>query len=203
MRLNPLPGFGRAARQCARRFYVALMLLLVGTLFSSSFTAVAQQGPLPEYEVKSAFLYNFAKFIQWPPGRFENATDPLVVGIYGKNPFNGFLKALEGKMIGTHKIIIEHVETVADARHCHILFIGLDKTRGARVVEELQGYNVLTVTDEMEIEGFQSVGAVINLTTTANRTVHFEINVDAARRAELKINSSLLNLAKIVRDGRA
>jgi hypothetical protein len=179
------------------------MLLLVGILLSSSFTALAQQGPLPEYEVKSAFLYNFAKFIQWPPGRFENASDPLVVGVYGKNPFNGFLKALEGKFIGTHKIVITHVESPAEARHCHILFIGVDKARGARLVEELRGYNVLTVTDEMEIEGFQSVGAVINLTTTANRTVHFEINVDAARRAELKINSSLLNLAKIVRDGRA
>ena len=66
-------------------------------------------------------------------------------------------------------------------------------------MDQLKYVDVLTVTDE--IEGFQSVGAVINLVTAANRTVHFEINVDAARRAELKINSSLLNLAKIVRDG--
>ena len=62
------------------------------------------------------------------------------------------------------------------------------------------GAEVLTVTDEMD--EFQYVGAVVNL-VTSEKHVHFEINVDAARRAELKINSSLLNLAKIVRDGKA
>ncbi|MDB6057064.1 MAG: hypothetical protein JWO95_908 [Verrucomicrobiales bacterium] len=201
MRLNPFTGFGRAARQCIRRVHVVAVLLLIGV--ASSFCARGQEGRLPEYQVKSAFLYNFAKFIQWPQGRFDSPIAPLIVGIYGKNPFRDYSKDLETKTVGGHRIIVQRIETIEQARHCHVLFIGTDKARATRMVEQLSGSNVLTVTDEMEIEGFQSVGAVINLTTTGNRTVHFEINVDAARRAELKINSSLLNLAKIVRDGRA
>jgi hypothetical protein len=203
MRLNPVLGFGRGARQCARRFHVAAVLFVIAALLSPGFSLYADDAPLPEYRVKSLFLYNFAKFIQWPSSKFDSPKAPLVIGIYGKNPFNDFLKDLEGKSSGSHKIVVRPISSPTEARRCHIVFIGDSAKRITKLVSQLKGDNILTVTDEMEIEGFQSAGAVINLVTRANRTVHFEINVDAARRAELKINSSLLNLAKIVRDGRA
>ncbi|MGZ4986976.1 MAG: YfiR family protein [Limisphaerales bacterium] len=201
IRLNPVTGFGPVALHCARRIHVAAVLLFIGAFLASGLSVQAQQSPQPEYKLKSIFLYNFAKFIQWPHSRFETPDAPLVVGIYGKNPFRDFVKDLEKQSVGKHKIVIEQVSSAGAARHCHVLFIGEAPKRAAKLIDQLKNANVLTVTDE--IEGFQSVGAVINLITAANRTVHFEINVDAARRAELKINSSLLNLAKIVRDGSA
>jgi hypothetical protein len=204
MTFQPNLGFDRLGRGAARRFRVMGALYFVGLILFGSFSAIAQEAPLPAYRVKSAFLYNFAKFIQWPPRSFSSPTAPLVIGVIGRNPFGAYLNELEGKAVGGHKIEIETFNTAADALagHCHVLFIG-DRKRAAKIVEDLHNTDVLTVTDEADTDSFQSVGAVINLITTANRTVHFEINVDAARRAELKINSSLLNLAKIVRDGRA
>jgi len=203
MRLNPVSGFGPGARQYARRIHVAAVLFFIAALLAQSFSLYADDTPLPEYKVKSLFLYNFAKFVQWPSRKFARPDSPLVIGIYGKNPFNDFLKDLEKKSSGSHKIVIRPISSPNEARRCHIIFFGDSAKRNARLISQIKDDNILTVTDEMESEGFQSAGAVINLVTRANRTVHFEINVDAARRAELKINSSLLNLATIVRDGRA
>ena len=91
------------------------MLLFVGA-FLTSLSLQAQEAALPEYKIKSIFLYNFAKFIKWPSGRFETPAAPLVIGIYGKNPFHNFVKDLEEKSVGKHKIVIEQISSVAAAR---------------------------------------------------------------------------------------
>lgn len=202
MSCEPITGFEQAARTNARRFYVvASLLLLMCPGFGASVLAAPDE-PLPAYEVKSAFLYNFAKFIQWPPKKFIASRGPLIIGVIGRNPFGHYITDLQDKPIGTHRIKVEFYTSVDEARRCHLLFIKDSRARATRIVDELRDADVLTVTDEIDEDSFKSVGAVINLTTTANKTVRFEINVDAARRAELEINSSLLNLAKIVRDGK-
>lgn len=204
MRVKPVLGIRNAGRDVARRFHVARAVLFIGVLLFAPFCRA--ETAVPVYELKAAFLYNFAKFIQWPPTAFASADTPLVVGVIGHNPFGNYLNELQKYRVGSHPIEIEQFDDAEQARkgNCHVLFIG-DHKQTAKIVAELQSAHadVLTVTDEVDTDSFQSDGAVINLVTTANRTVHFEINVDAARRAELKINSSLLNLAKIVRDGKA
>jgi hypothetical protein len=202
MRFSPVLGSGRFAGNGARYFRIARCVFLLGLLLSTNFSVQvqAQDGPLPQYQVKSAFLYNFAKFIQWPPDRFERPDSPIVIGVIGNNPFGEYLEALRGKPIGTHEIVIEKVENAEQARKCHVLFVGEKGKKAANIIQKLDRAEVLTVTDEMD--EFQDVGAVVNL-VTSDKHVHFEINVDAAQRAQLKINSSLLNLAKIVRDGKA
>ena len=203
MSLEPILGLGRKARKGARRFPVVASLFLLTCITVGSLPAAVHDDSLPAYKVKSAFLYNFAKFIQWPARKFDKPDAPLIIGVIGGNPFGPYLAELQDKPIGAHHIRIEIYASARDARNCHILFIKENRTRAARIIGDLHADNVLTVTDEVDEDSFKSVGAVINLVTTANKTVHFEINVDAARRAELQINSSLLNLAKIVRDGKA
>ncbi len=199
MRLKPVVGVRHWTAKAARYVCIARFAFLIGLLFCGSLGVRAEDKPLAEYEVKSAFLYNFAKFVQWPPDRFEKPDSPLIIGVYGNNPFAGYLEALP-KTIGQHPIVIQVVDNAAQAKNCHVLFIGEKGKKAANIIDKLDRAEVLTITDEME--RFQDVGAVVNLVTT-QKHVHFEINVDAARRAELKINSSLLNLAKIVRDGKA
>lgn len=200
MRFKTVVGCVRRGAKVARCFFIARFVILIVSVSCGLSSVHAQDQPLPEYEVKSAFLYNFAKFIQWPPDRFEKADSPLIIGIYGNNPFNGYLDTLRGKTIGEHPIQIQVIENAAQAKNCHVLFIGEKGKKAANIIDKLDRAEVLTVTDEMD--RFQDVGAVVNL-VTSEKHVHFEINVDAARRAELKINSSLLNLARIVRDGKA
>ncbi len=190
---------GRTSRLVRVTFHLVVSILF---LFASSPTTFARDGAVTEIQIKCAFLYNFAKFVQWPPSRFSSPTSPLVVGVIGDNPFGDLLQQLQGKNIGGHPILIKQLDfdAIDEARSCHVLFINAKHNKAAYVVEQVRDANVLTITDE--IDAFPSVGAVINLRKAEDK-VHFEINVDAARRAELKINSSLLNLAKIVRDGRA
>ena len=204
MSLKLVLGLGRKARERARRFHVVTLLLVLTSVHFTNISAAGKEEPLPAYEIKSAFLYNFARFIQWPSKKFDQPDSPLIIGIIGANPFGDYLAKLEDKAkpIGSHHIKVEIYSSAKDARNCQILFIAAPHARTVKIIEQLRGYDVLTVTDEVDEDSFKSEGAVINLVTTAKKTVRFEINVDAARRAELNINSSLLNLAKIVRDGK-
>jgi hypothetical protein len=202
MSLELVLGIALQARQRTRRFHVVKLLLLIACVSFGNLSAIALEEAAPAYKIKSAFLYNFAKFIQWPPKRFDAPDAPLIIGVIGGNPFGDYLTELQRQTIGAHRIQVEIYSSAREARHCHVLFIKEPRARATKIIEELRSEDVLTVTDEVDEDSFKSEGAVINLVTTANKTVHFEINVDAARRAELNINSSLLNLAKIVRDGK-
>ena len=191
----------RASRTGRLASWLAVVLLFVAAVFPGR----GQDGALPESEVKAVFLYNFAKFIQWPPRCFDGPKAKLVIGIIGTDSLGKYLDQLTGKEINGHPIEVKRLPPNAfeEAKRCHVLFIGEDRHEAQALVQRLQKAesDVLTVTDE--VDGFPSVGAVINLVKSSDNRVRFEINVDAARRAELKINSSLLNLARIVRDGKA
>ncbi len=151
-----------------------------------------------EYEVKAAFLYNFAKFTEWPSRAFGGDDAPIVIGVLGKDPFGVTLdQTIRGKTVRGRRLEIVrfgHVED--DLKRCHILFIGPSETgRLEGIFESLEGSSVLTVG---EGDGFCQRGGVINFVLRQNR-VRFEISVDAAERSGLSISSKLLKLAKIVR----
>jgi hypothetical protein len=166
--------------------------LLVGGVLSPKARA---QSP-SEYQVKAAFLYNFAKFVEWPSNLFRDGHDPLVLCVAGDDSFGNLLDAVvQGKMANGRLLTVRRLQREDEARGCQILFISSSERNRVRpVLKSLNGASVLTVG---ETEGFAQQGGMINFTLEVNR-VHFEINVDAAERAGLKISSKLLSLAKIV-----
>lgn len=174
----------------------ALVLMLAGLLCTSS--ARAQQAP-NEYQLKAAFLFNFAKFIDWPAASFEGPKSPFTICILGKDPFGRVLDdLLPGKLIGQHPVMIVRMRDAATARHCQIVFVGNDESQKlASILDGLRGTNALIVG---ESEGFATAGGAIQFTVEENH-VRFLINPDAGERAGLKFSSKLLALAKIVRDG--
>jgi hypothetical protein len=153
-----------------------------------------------EYEVKAVFLYNFAKFVEWPPDPPDDANDPVVVGIIGRDPFGDALEqALLRKTLNGHALAIKRFKDERGARGCRILFISISERKRLKALfASLEGDHVLTVGDN---ENFAKAGGVIAFTLEDNR-VRFTINVDAAQRAGLKISSKLLSLAKIVQGER-
>jgi hypothetical protein len=153
-----------------------------------------------EYEIKAAFVYNFAKFVQWPAAAFEQAQSPVILCLIGQDPFGPALEGLEHKLAQGHEVQVRRQVRVEDARSCHILFIAQsERTRLRSILRALAGASVLTVSD---LDRFAESGGVIGLYDEDNK-VHFSINLDQARRASLQINSQLLKLAKIVeRDAR-
>ena len=150
---------------------------------------------LDEYQVKAVFLYNFAKFVEWPD---DMPADALYIGIIGEDPFGPVLdKVVNGKTVGGRRLIVKRLKNPQQARECHIVFVGTsEKKRMRPILDTLHGAGVLTVS---EMPGFSESGGVINFEIAGNK-VHFDINVEAAERARLRVSSKLLSLAKIVRD---
>jgi hypothetical protein len=153
-----------------------------------------------EYQVKAVFLYNFAKFVDWPPDPSTDGHSPIVLGIIGEDPFGDLLeKTVQGKTVNGRGLVVRRPRRESEARACQIIFVSSSEKKRLRpLLDSLKGASVLTVG---ESDGFAQLGGIINFTLEDNK-VHFEVNVAAADRAGLKISSKLLSLAKIVRDSR-
>jgi hypothetical protein len=180
-----------------RRLVVAIVTAFA-LLPAPDLSAGAQASPRsPDYVIKAAYLYNFALFVEWPPDAFVSPDAPLVIGIVGSDPFGWALQRIvDGKRINNHRIGIERVQSVQDARRCHILFVGADETaRLAEFAARLGGASVLIVG---EADDVIKEGGAVSFTVQDNK-VAYDINLHAARRARLTISSKLLNLARIVR----
>lgn len=164
-------------------------------LFGAPLMAAASAQTPTEYQVKAAFLYNFAKFIQWPsePPVDEGA---FVISILGRDPFGRALDdTLQGKTIDNRKIILRRVSRVEDVGPSQILFISdSERDRLPQILEQMGTRAVLTVG---EMSQFAERGGVIRLKMDQDR-IRFEINVAAAERSGLRISSQLLKLAEIV-----
>jgi hypothetical protein len=179
----------------------ALLALLLWCLLPVlAFNPSARAQSVSEYEVKAVFLYNFAKFVEWPPDLSSNVNEPFVIGIVGRDPFGDAVEqSLLRNTLNGRALAIRRFKREQDARGCQILFISAsERKRLQALLASLQGDPVLTVGDT---ENFAKAGGVIAFTLEDNR-VRFEINVDAAQRAGLRISSKLLSLAKIVRGER-
>jgi hypothetical protein len=164
------------------------MLLLSG--------ARAQSPTAGEYQVKAAFLYNFAKFVEWPPSSFSDASAPFRICVFGPNPFGTELRDItNAKMVNGHKLEVYQVIDLQTARTCHIVFIASSEAgQLKRILESLRGSYVLTVGD---IKGFAEQGGMISF-VLENERVQFVVNRKATEQSGLKISSKLLSVAKLV-----
>jgi hypothetical protein len=171
---------------------ITWLILSLGLLLTAT-PGRAQAPPPSEYQLKAAFLYNFAKFIDWPAGTYPEDQSPFVIGILGDNPFgNDLERTVTGKRINNHPISILPCDTVTQATNCQILFICTSETkRLPEIFAQLRGTAVLTVG---ETEQFIEAGGMVNFAQVASK-IRFQINDGAARAARLKISSKLLSLA--------
>jgi len=156
----------------------------------------AQSPTAGEYEIKAAFLYNFAKFVEWPPSSFADASAPLRICVLGQDPFGEELRNItKDKTVNGRKLKVYPVLDLQVARTCHILFIASSETAQLKqILAGLRGSDALTVGDT---KGFVQQGGMINFVLDKDR-VQFEVNRKAAEQAGLQISSKLLSVAKLV-----
>lgn len=171
---------------------VVTRVVLIGWLVLAVTWGRAQQSQVPEYQLKAAFLFNFAKFVDWPAEVFSDPQAPLVIGIVGENPFKEYLETtIRGKVINNRAVVLKVFATTVEITNCHILFISSSrKDQLAELFRTLASAPVLTVS---EVDGFTSAGGMINFFSD-DKKVRFEINNEMATRARLKISSKLLAL---------
>ena len=151
------------------------------------------QGDQLEYQVKAAYLFNFARFVEWPK---EASAGPFTICL-ADDPFGQSLEnTLRGETISERPLTVRLLAASDNPRECHILFISDTATaRTQNLLDALGTAPVLTVGED---RSFIANGGIIRFTETGRR-VQFEINPDAADRRSLKISSRLLRLATIVR----
>lgn len=175
-----------APQHCTLRVAVLFLCLLF------SFKILGQE-PAQEYQIKAAFLFNFAKFVEWPPDAFPNANSPIIIGVLGKNVFGHYLAdTIQGKTVQNRPFVFKELKSASDAVHCHILFVSPSMSDDfPEIIKDLHNASVLTVSEN---DQFLKAGGMINFIIEDNK-VHFQINDAAAKAAGLNISSKLLSLA--------
>jgi hypothetical protein len=177
-----------------RRFAARCLLMVVGAFHLGA--ARGEPGTPTEYEVKAVFIYNFARYMQWPDASMPEARKTFVIGLIGKDPFGQALDdAVRDQSVQGRRIVVKRFDGLEDVGGCDILFISAsEKGNLKRILAVVRTAPVLTVGD---MERFAEAGGMINLTTEESR-VRFEMNIEAVERVGLKASSHLLRLARIV-----
>jgi hypothetical protein len=166
-------------------------LLLVALL-----NAAAHGQQINEYQMKAAYLYNFAKFVDWPPEAFKSAADPISICMLDQSALlHTVEEAVNGETVDDRKLVVRQITDPRLSGNCHILFIGSSDLKLWH--SELRGLKtgILTVG---ESDGFIAAGGVVNLRLNGNK-VRIEINVNAAERQKLRISPKLLSLAQTLK----
>lgn len=181
-----------------QRAAIAVVALTVLAL-AEGVLAFGQGQATTEYQVKAAFLFHFAQFVEWPPEAFRDGSSPMVYCTIGEDPFGGALEAsLSGKTLGARSMVVRHLKQPQEIQDCQVLFIPAEEKKSvAAALAGAAGRPMLTVG---ESEHFAAEGGMIGFCLDENK-IGFEINLDEAEHAKLKISARLLALAKKVIGG--
>jgi hypothetical protein len=190
MERNPRSGAVNArhrSRPAATAFLVACLLIAGGARPARALT------PAGEYEVKAAFLVNFAGFVRWPDATFANAASPFVVCVAGEDPFGAAFEPFKQNRVAGRSLVVHPIDSAATLPgNCSILFVAGSATpRLTGILGALGKAAVLTVSD---LADFTAAGGMIQF-YVKNEKIRFEINQEAAEDAGLKIDARLLRLS--------
>jgi hypothetical protein len=148
-----------------------------------------------EYQIKAAFLYNFAKFVEWPAAAFDRPQTPYSLCVLGQDPFSRDLDVVVGEnMVQGRRMVIRRIGDVKNATGCHILFVSAsERKKLPALLSSLNNSPMLTVGEDEE---FTRLGGIVRFFEVGNN-VRFEINLQATERARLKVSAKLLTLARV------
>lgn len=188
-----MPACCQATARCC---LALLALVCIGSRLT------AQTATLTPNQHKALFLYNFAKYTEWPKEAFASDDAPFVLGILGKSPFGKDIGILDNKTVKGRRLEVRNYSSIEEVPtgECQLLFIASSHTNNLpQILKALEKTSILTIA---EADGFLQASGMINLLTerknTGTQTVAFEVNLSAATRANLKLDVQLLKLAKNV-----
>jgi hypothetical protein len=169
-----------------------VLACLAGVSFAANAPTVAQ-----EYDLKAAFLFNFARYVEWPAEAFATGATPITIGILGEDPFGPSLDDIvANEDVRSRKLVVRRFASIDQVEPCHILFISASQAgHMEQIAARLAHRSVLTVGD---VNGFTTRFGMIGFEMARNR-VRLRINLAAAKAARLTISSMLLRQAKIMK----
>ena len=173
------------------RRLVALIVLWICVGFATPVRGLDTPRPL----IKAVFLFNFARFTEWPA---SVGSGPLTLCVLGDAEVASKLDLLVGdRAINGRDVSVASLATFQIIRSCHLLYIaGDDTTRTGGALDAVSTLPIFTVTDG---ERFLHSRGVATLYTQEGR-FRFAINPDAVTRAGLRLSSQVLGLARLVKE---
>jgi hypothetical protein len=200
---NRLTAQSLRAGLCGRLAMTLLLLAGIGTSLAGE-TESLSEAETVEYQLKAGFLFNFAKFVQWPvtnsAGTNTVQTNEFRIGVVdASDAYLVVSNAIDGKRANHRNFVVERVKTPAAAAGCDMLFVTRKPTTEAKeILAHVSAKPVLTVG---ETPGFAADGGCINLVRHAQK-VRFEVNLEAATKAGLKVSAQLSTMAIVVKTKR-
>lgn len=187
-----------SSRQTRLPFRIFVFLFIVLLVSGVAQSSRAQSNP-EEYQVKAAFLFHFAQFLDWPGGALSAGGPSLNLCIFNDEPRRHELQStIEDKTIGARVFHVRLISQPQELQSCNILFLSHDEARRqSAILRSLRGTPVLTVG---ETSDFLTDGGMIRFHLVEDK-IRFDINLDAAESSHLKISSRLLLLATSVTRG--
>jgi hypothetical protein len=171
-------------------------VLTAGCLALPCVGLAADRAMPTEQEVKVAFLYHFARFVEWPAHGASSGTEFEVAVLASDEYWAVAKRTLAGKTAGALPLALRRISEPSAASKARILFVGAaDANNLPEILRAIDGNSVLTIGDS---EGFAERGGMIGFRIVDNR-VRFDINLEQATRSGLKISSEVLKLARLVR----
>ena len=171
---------GKCHRFSAGALSIGVLWVLSGVRFQATEVSL-------EYQVKAVYLFNFAKFIEWPA---EAPPGPITICVASQNPFGDVLEeTLRGEMVNGRPLAMRVIPGPEPG--CHVVFVPQGAAT-ATYLRAVEGSPTLTVG---ETPDFLSQGGIISFILEGGK-VRFQIDSKAAERADLRISSHLLRLAR-------
>jgi hypothetical protein len=183
-------GAGRP-RRLLRALLVAALAVAVPTRALAGGDSVAGSA------LKAAFLYNFAKFSEWPAEALAPGQRLSMCVVDDSAIADALTQTIKGHEIDGHELMVTLLKAGGSASGCQLLYVAASEVkRSAALLAGLRGAAVFTVSDA---DHFAESGGVAQLIVEHDR-MRFAINIASAHRARLIISSKLLSLAQIVKD---
>jgi len=159
--------------------------------------SIGRAQDVTEPSLKAAFVYNFAKFTEWPQDVLSGGA-PFNACVLGDAPIGDALeRSVKGRQLGGRTIAVLRVAPDGPLKSCHLLYMsGLKTAQIVTVVEALRGVPVLTISD---VDDFARLGGIAHV-FVENGKMRFDLNLELAKRARLQLSSKLLVLAARVHD---
>jgi YfiR/HmsC-like len=196
MRQRRPRAWSMQAARCRVQFCATVLAALLS--LATATPTRGQADPSIEYQVKAAFVFNFAKFVEWPLDTFKSENAPIVFCVFRHDPFGSALdEIIRGKAINNRAVLARRITDLPDLKSCQLVFISsVEYEHLSEVLKSLKGTSALVVG---ESEGFAERGGGIQF-FPEDKKLRFAVNVDAIQRARLTVSSKLLALARIVHD---
>jgi hypothetical protein len=196
MQCHATPHLTQWLSAALRRWRESLLTLACLGALAAPQTSQAAEPEASEAAVQAAYLFNFARFTEWPPGGFSTRNAPLNYCLLGRrDALASAMSSLNDRPVQGHPLRFMQPERLEDIKVCHLIFVAeTDPRRRAQALQALSGQPTLTVSD---IEGFAKDGGMIGLIRMGTR-LRFEINRTQTQKTGLRLSADLLSLATAI-----